>query len=550
MKDTHYLKLELDQLLGRDPAMLDFIQESCLDGLWSWDLEQPQHEWLSPSFWKVLGFDPATKQHCSSEWQDLIHPDDLKLATDNFQRHCADPMVPYDQYVRYRHQNGSTVWVRCRGVAIRNASGKPIRMLGTHVDVTALKRAEADLQTSNARLRQSMTELKSAQEKSIQQARLAALGQMASGIAHDFNNALMPIVGYSALLLAKPATLDNRTETLNMLEAILTAGNDARQIVRRLKQVFQKVKDTPYSLVNVADVVASAVELTKPRWREEMSAEGVDIRIVMDFQSTPEIDGDACELREALTNLIFNATDAMPKGGVITFRLFQERNATVVLEVVDTGNGMDRETLSQCVEPFFTTKGVEGSGLGLAMVQGIVNRHGGSLTLESRVGSGTTVRMRFPIPASVPQTPPPQEPDRKTIAPLRVLVIDDEERSRRLVSKLLKAEAHHVDVADGGELGIDLLTKKEFDLIITDRAMPMVRGDEVAHAAHTLCPDVAVIMLTGFGDIMMETGVFPVGVTRILTKPISPDDLKSAISELFGESERKDASGHQPNINA
>lgn len=140
--DAHYLRRELYAQVQSNPAIFDFLQAGSLDGLWYWDLERPEHEWMNARFWRVLGYDPATKQHLAAEWQDLIFPEDLALAIDNFRRHCADARHPYDQIVRYRHADGSTVWVRCRGIAIRDAAGRALRMLGAHTDVTGIMRAE------------------------------------------------------------------------------------------------------------------------------------------------------------------------------------------------------------------------------------------------------------------------------------------------------------------------------------------------------------------------------------------------------------------------
>ncbi|MEE4202987.1 MAG: PAS domain-containing protein, partial [Halieaceae bacterium] len=138
----HRLRQELDQLLREDTKIFDFLESSTLDGMWFWDLENPEEEWMSETFWRTFGYDPSEKQHLASEWQDMINPDDLALALENFNAHCADPNHPYDQIVRYRHKDGSTVWVRCRGMAIRDESGKPIRMLGAHTNITGLKALE------------------------------------------------------------------------------------------------------------------------------------------------------------------------------------------------------------------------------------------------------------------------------------------------------------------------------------------------------------------------------------------------------------------------
>ncbi len=142
--------------------MFEFLQQGSLDGVWYWDLENPENEWMSPRFWTLLGCDPSEKKHLSSEWQDLIDPEDLKLALDNFTKHCEDASHPYDQTVRYKHQNGSTIWFRCRGVAIRDNTGKPIRMLGAHTDLTSQKNAEAALEKKSAELEKANKKLQKA----------------------------------------------------------------------------------------------------------------------------------------------------------------------------------------------------------------------------------------------------------------------------------------------------------------------------------------------------------------------------------------------------
>lgn len=145
MDESHYLKDELYARISTDPALFDFLQSGSLDGLWYWDLENPENEWMNARFWELLGYDPKEKKHLASEWQELIDPDDLKMALENFHKHCEDPAHPYDQIVRYTHKNGKTIWVRCRGIAIRNKEGKPIRMLGAHNDLTELKVLEERL---------------------------------------------------------------------------------------------------------------------------------------------------------------------------------------------------------------------------------------------------------------------------------------------------------------------------------------------------------------------------------------------------------------------
>ncbi len=143
--EENYLQNELYGLINNDTSVFEFIQSGSLDGIWYWDLENPENEWMSPKFWKILGYNPDEKKHLASEWQDIIFQEDLKLAAENLEKHCADPDHPYDQIVRYRHKNGSTIWIRCRGLAIRDENGKAIRMLGAHTDITDLKRTEKEI---------------------------------------------------------------------------------------------------------------------------------------------------------------------------------------------------------------------------------------------------------------------------------------------------------------------------------------------------------------------------------------------------------------------
>ena len=150
-REEHYLKKELYELVRSDPAIFEFLQAGSLDGIWYWDVERQDQEWMSPRFKELFGYRDDEIANTSEWWQANIFPEDRDVALDNFAKHLADPHHPYDQIVRYRHRDGSTVWVRCRGLAVRNERGEPIRLLGCHTDVTALKRAEEDLRTPSCR---------------------------------------------------------------------------------------------------------------------------------------------------------------------------------------------------------------------------------------------------------------------------------------------------------------------------------------------------------------------------------------------------------------
>jgi signal transduction histidine kinase len=221
-------------------------------------------------------------------------------------------------------------------------------------------------------------ELQSAQEQIIQQERLRAVGQMASGVAHDLNNTLTPILGYTDLLLRDPQLPEGLRERVRWIH---TAGQDAAAVVQRLQLFYRP--PTPAELtqsVNLVQLVRQIPELTRPKWRDEAQHTGRTIEVELDLCDTAPVRGIAHELREVLTNMVLNAVDAMPSGGQITLRV-RATDETVCAEVTDTGTGMTEEVRLHCFEPFFTTKGNTGTGLGLSVCHGIIQRHGG--TIES-----------------------------------------------------------------------------------------------------------------------------------------------------------------------
>ena len=247
-----------------------------------------------------------------------------------------------------------------------------------------------ELEKSNEALRQ-------AQKALIQQERLSALGQMASGIAHDINNAISPVALYTESLLDREPGLSERAR--GQLTAIERAISDIALTVSRMRGFYrpQQEDEVQHTEVALNDLVQHAVDLTRARWggRPDRRAVQIDVKTLL-APDLPAIGGAENEIRDALTNLIFNSVDAMPEGGLITIRTSREEDQRARLEVADTGMGMDEETRRKCLEPFFTTKGERGTGLGLAMVYGMAQRHGATLEIASKRGVGTTICLLFP----------------------------------------------------------------------------------------------------------------------------------------------------------
>ena len=261
-------------------------------------------------------------------------------------------------------------------------------------------------------LQKAYEELRNTQQMVVQQERLRALGQMASGIAHDVNNALSPVVGYTEILLLTLKDLPE--ESRGYLETIQRSGEDIAQIVARMREFYRRRSESePLELVDVNQIIQQVVELTRPRWRDISQRDGISIEIQQDLENPlPLLLSDPSELREALINLVFNAVDALPRGGIIILvtRTLNDSlpgesgkcKRHLQVKVRDTGIGMDEETRRRCLEPFFSTKTLSGgTGLGLAMVYGMIQRHAGNIEIDSEPGRGTSILLTFPIQENV-----------------------------------------------------------------------------------------------------------------------------------------------------
>jgi signal transduction histidine kinase len=392
--------------------------------------------------------------------------------------------------------------------------------------------AQGQLQEANAQLEHALDDVGKAQDVLRRQERLRALGELASGIAHDFNNALGMIVGFAELLLADPAALQDQDEARGKIRLIHSAAIGAGAVVSRLRELYRpRDEGVPFQPVQLNDVIAQAISLTQPRWRDQAQAAGHEIRVETELRTLPTVDGNHAELREALTNLILNAADAMSGGGTLTLRSRIE-GGQVVMEVADTGVGMPAEVSARIFEPFYTTKGERGTGLGLALVQGTVERHQGQVAVASVEGRGTTFTICLPIgqTTAAAQTAPALlvTPPRR----LRVILAEDEPSLRRILASYLQIDGHHSTVVEDGRAALAAFKPGEVDLVITDRAMPDVNGDQVAGEVKRQAPGTPVIMLTGLGDLMHDLQQQPEGVDLVIGKPVTLAAFRAAIARV------------------
>jgi signal transduction histidine kinase/CheY-like chemotaxis protein len=388
-------------------------------------------------------------------------------------------------------------------------------------------------------LQQAYNDLRQTQQAVMQQERLRALGQMASGIAHDINNAISPVALYTEMLLEQEANLSKRTR--EYLETTQRAIGDVAHTVARMREFYrQHEPELVLSPVDLSVLVQQVIDLTRARWADMPQQRGIVIDLRLELgQSLPPVAGIESEIREALINLVFNAVDAMPEGGKLTIRTKISGGAQGVdVEVVDSGVGMDEETRRRCLEPFFTTKGERGTGLGLAMVYGVTRRHNADIEMDSAIGQGTAVRLRFPVAASRAAGTQSAQPD--AMPPrLRILSVDDDPLLIKSLRDALEADGHAVVTANGGQEGIDAFRAAEerdehFAVVITDLGMPYVDGRKVASAIKSESPSTPVILLTGWGQRLVAEGDIPPHVDRVLNKPPKLRELRAALSELAG----------------
>ena len=367
-------------------------------------------------------------------------------------------------------------------------------------------------------------------EQQLQQSeKLTALGHLAGGIAHDFNNLLQAILGYAQLMRQKSQDVEFMDRSLKVVEA---AALDGTETVRRIQTFARLRPEEEFVAVDVNKVVKDTIALTRPRWEEKVAHDSLPLELRLDLGTVEPIRGRPARLTELLTNLFLNALDAMPDGGTLTIATQKERDDVTIM-VKDTGIGMSEQVRKRVFEPFFSTKGELGSGLGLSMAYSIARRHDGDLSVESEPGRGATFTLRLPITGERTETGVPLS------APLvrrqaRVLVVDDEPKVLSALCEMLKSAGHTVTPAPSGAAGLAAYAPGRFDMVLTNIGMAGMNGWQVAERLRAADRTVPILFITGWGLRQEDKSRLAVlGVRRCLYKPVQPGELDAAIQETL-----------------
>lgn len=480
-------------------SLLKNIMESAREAIYALDTDG-HYKWCNQAMLDMTGY--QSDEMIGRDFLDRVHEEDREMRRERFAAALAGKAQSFES--RYVAADGSV-----RFAAVNTApivvDGKTTGVLGIAHDIT---------------------EQKHERERAARADKLRALGQLASGVAHDFNNSLAAILGRAQLILRRAKD----EELIRSLGIIVTAAEDAAATVRRIQTFARKSLAAELELLDLSSLLRDAVEITRTRWENEARAAGLNIEVTLNAHDKIYTMGNASELREVFVNLIVNAVDAMPQGGRLT--ICCKRAADKVhLRFADSGTGMKEEVRERVFEPFYTTKGVHGTGLGLAVSYGIIERHDGLITVESKLGKGTTFHIELPLAeaagGSAPSLPAANQTDS-----LSILVVDDEEVVRETLADMLADLQHKVVTVDCGRAAVTRAANQVFDVVFTDLAMPEMDGWETARAIRHQKPDLPVVLVTGYG----ATAQPPSGeldlVAGIIGKPFDFDQVTATLARV------------------
>ncbi len=499
----------------------NYLTDNLNQGVWFARAQPPQVLYVNPAFERIWGLPAARFYDNPKLWRDCVHPDDQRMVMEVYDAELTSSSG-HDVQLLYRivRPDGKIRWIHDRMVIHRSETGDVDSLSGITEDITEARELEDQLRQAQ---------------------KMEAVGRLAGGVAHDFNNVMTVILGYSAVLLQE---LSQNSSARYFVQEIQRAGERCAALTGQLLAFSRKQMLHPVSL-DLHRVIRDLMALLK-------SLIGEHVTIVLQLDPTPRwVKADAVQLEQVLLNLAVNARDAMPHGGTLTIDTAQvypedvwgpnhdarTTRTYVRLRVHDTGTGIDAATKAKIFEPFFTTKPPgRGTGLGLSTVYGIVHQSGGTISVESSVGHGTTMTVFLPevVPPHVGLPAVAPAPDDKTSTEI-ILLVEDEPSVRLLTQHILRTHGYTVHEAEDGFQALDLIRRNalHIDLLITDLVMPGMNGKELAMRLRSHFADLKVLYMSGYSDNPPVTGDESQGLTTFMQKPFSPEDLIRLVREIL-----------------
>ncbi len=413
---------------------------------------------------------------------------------------------------------------------IKNRDGRKIE---TEISANLIVKEDNIATTSSVCIVRDITERKNTEKQIFEAEKLRSLGQLSGGVAHDLNNVLAAVLGRVQII---KKSLDmpegkKRNKLLKNIEIIERASNDAAETVRRIQQFAKPGDDKAFfRVLDINTLIEDSIQFTKTRWKEDANYRGIKYEIARKLNPVADIEGNPSELREVFTNLIINAIDAMPEGGKLTLESYMQKDKVVVV-VSDMGKGISKELHNKIFEPFFTTKGPGASGLGTSVSYGIIERHGGSINIESELNKGTSFIIKLSRTDRKREEEKPVDISSNRVS-CRILVIEDEEAVRDLLCDILTDAGHKVETAQDGFEGIEKFEQSSFDMIFTDFGMPGISGIEVAKKIRDKDIDIPIVMITGWGLKMEQDKVDAALVNSIINKPFQIEEILDTVAKL------------------
>lgn len=483
-------------------SLLTNILESARESIYAVDTEG-HFQWCNSATLKGLGY--QRNDFIGRPLLDMVYESDRDLVQEKVD--IALTGLPQTYEMRYFAHDG-----RLRYARVDNS---PLVVEGRTTGVLGIAR--------------DITEQKEERERAARADKLRALGQLASGVAHDFNNSLAAILGRAQLLRRQIS----ETALVRNLDIIQTAAEDAAATVRRIQTFARKSQVKEFEMLDVRGLLHDAVEITRTRWENEARLRGLEYDVTLNVAGDCGTYGSASELREVFVNLIVNAVDAMPRGGKLAITC-QQHETRLALKFADNGMGMPEDVRQKIFEPFFSTKGAHGTGLGLSVSYSIIERHEGSISVTSEPGEGTTFTIDLPAVVAESSFAGVLETIDE-IPSLNILVIDDEEAVRETLADMLIANDHRVVMVESGLEAVAKLRTESFDFVFTDLAMPEMDGWETARAIRKEQPDMKIVLVTGYGPNTTPPPGEEDLVDGIIGKPFDFAQVGSTISNLVAQ---------------